>query len=411
MSQTEPTPPAAHNSPPWGRSTKIVVAVSALLLLALLTYRFQSLIAQVVIAIIMAYILNPIIVFVNERTAVQRRTVILVAYLLVAVALIWAIIALGVAAFQQINALINQAPALIDNITDLFQRLTTREEPITFGPLSIDPVTLPWEAITNQVLGLVEPVLSQGGLVVRRLATTTVGWLTNLLFVFVISIYIALEIPQFRGYVVDVARLPGYRHDAERLMQEFGRVWSAYLRGQVILGLVIFLVVWLGLSALGVQNALALGILSGLLEFVPILGPVIGAGAAVVVAYFQPANYMGLPAWQFALAVLALMFLIQQIENNLLVPRIVGGALDLHPLLVMIGVFMGGSLAGILGAILAAPLLATLKLLSLYAWRKMFDQPPFPDPPPEPAPPPLMGKQIRKAWRRWRGRGRRVLGK
>ncbi len=61
-------------------------------------------------------------------------------------------------------------------------------------------------------------------------------------------------------------------------------------------------------------------------------------------------------------------------------PRIVGESLDLHPLLVIMGVFIGGSLAGILGAVLAAPTMATLRMLGQYAWRKMFDLPPFPDP-------------------------------
>jgi predicted PurR-regulated permease PerM len=84
--------------------------------------------------------------------------------------------------------------------------------------------------------------------------------------------------------------------------------------------------------------------------------------------------------WQYASVVLIFMLIVQQVENNFLVPRIVGESLDLHPLIVIIGVFMGSSLAGVLGAILAAPLVATLKLVSIYAWRKMFDQPPFPNP-------------------------------
>ena len=93
------------------------------------------------------------------------------------------------------------------------------------------------------------------------------------------------------------------------MLPELSHVWRAYLRGQIILGLVIFLVVWIGLTLLGVQNSLALGLLGGLLEFVPTLGPVISAGVAILVAFFQPSNYLGLGAWQFALAVLILMIL------------------------------------------------------------------------------------------------------
>jgi predicted PurR-regulated permease PerM len=167
-------------------------------------------------------------------------------------------------------------------------------------------------------------------------------------------------------------------------LREFGRIWSAYLRGQVLLGLVIFLVVWLGLALLGVQNSLALGLLSGLLEFIPVLGPIIGAGAAIIVALFQPDTLGQMGNWQYAGVVLIFMLIVQQLENNILVPRIVGESLELHPIIVIVGVFMGSSLAGVLGAILAAPVVATLKLLSIYAWRKMFDQPPFPNPEKEP---------------------------
>jgi predicted PurR-regulated permease PerM len=383
----QPTVQPPHESPPWGRTTKIIVAVIALLLVVWVAYRFETLIAQLVVAAMLAYILNPIIVFLDKETGLSRNVAILIIYLLLLLAVVGAFIALGVAAFDQVNTLITQVPDLIDNLTSRFAALTSGTEPISIGPFEIAPGTVNWDAITTQLLGLVEPAVGQGGQFLRGLATATVRLLGSLLFVFVLSIYIANEIPQLGSYVSRVAHQPGYRNDAERLMREFGRIWSAYLRGQVILGLVIFFVVWVGLSALGVQNALALGLLSGLLEFVPVIGPVIGGGAAVIVAFFQPENYLGLPSWQFALAVLALMIVIQQLENNVLVPRIVGEALDLHPLVIIVGVYMGGSLAGILGAILAAPVVATLKLLSVYAWRKMFDLPPFPTAEAEPRPP------------------------
>jgi predicted PurR-regulated permease PerM len=144
-----------------------------------------------------------------------------------------------------------------------------------------------------------------------------------------------------------------------------------------MLAIVVGIVVSISLTILGLNNALALGILSGLLEFLPIVGPAIGAIAAVLVALFQPGNYFGLSPVIYGLIVLAIMLLIQQLENSILVPRIVGGALDLHPVVIMIAVAMGASLAGILGAILAAPVTASVKLLGAYSWRKMLDLPPF----------------------------------
>ncbi len=373
-------------SPPWGRNTKTVVVVIALLLFALITYRFQSLLAQLIIAAILAYLLNPIVALVNKRVPIKRTIVIAVIYLILAVTSIWAIIALSVAAIQQTISLLNQLPMLIEQTSTMLTDLMERTEPVTIGPFPIYTTGLPWDQLTNQLLGLVEPAISTGTQFLRQAATTVVITVLNVVFIFFLSLYIAMEIPRIGEHVAKAAQQPGYRYDAERLMREFGRIWSSYLRGQITVVLLITFLVWLALTLLGVQNALALALLSGLLEFIPYLGPVIGAVVAVAVAFFQPTNPFGLEAWQFALLVLAVMTIIQQIEGNVLVPRIMGDALDVHPILVLIAVIIGASLAGILGAILASPMLATTKLIGLYTWRKLFDLPPFPKPEPEPPP-------------------------
>lgn len=377
-------------SPPWGRYTKMFVAAIVIILLVAGALRFQSLIAQLIIAAIIAYILNPIINFVDRRTQVERGPVLIVTYLLLAIAVIWGFISLGVVAFGQTADLIEQMPDIVAGVTEQIEEWTTRPDPIPIWPSFELPSNAGfWTTVQEQLVGLTQSVVTRGGQIVGQILTGTLSTVGNLLFIFVLSIYIAIEIPKLSSYVGDFAQTPGYRKDAERLMREFSRIWSAYLRGQVILGLTIGFIVWIGLFILGVENSGALGLLSGLLEFIPIIGPVIGAGAAMIVAFFQAnhcqgifqfffeADACGLAAWQFTLIVLALMFVIQQLENNILVPRIVGEALDLHPLLVMLSVYMGGSLAGILGAILAAPVAATLKLIGIYVWRKMFDDYPF----------------------------------
>ncbi len=374
-----PEPLAPNNSPPWSRTTKTIVVVATLLLAAILIMRFRTLIAMLVMAAILAYLLDPLISFIDRRTSIRRGVIIAVVYILLAAALVGGFFALGVASYQQALNLIAEAPSLVENLARTIAALVNRTEPLSFGPISIDPSTVAWDRLPEQLLGLVEPLITQSGGFLSRFATSTVRTVFNVLFIFVLSIYLATDLPRLGGYVKSFAQRPGYRADAEQLLPRLRYVWSAYLRGQIVLSLVIFLTVWIGLTALGVQNSLALGLLAGLLEFLPNLGPVISAIVTVLVAFFQPGNYLGLASWQYALVVLALMAIIQQLENHLLVPRIVGRALDLHPIIVIVGLFVGASLAGILGAILAAPLIASLKLLSTYAWRKLFDLPPFPE--------------------------------
>jgi predicted PurR-regulated permease PerM len=114
------------------------------------------------------------------------------------------------------------------------------------------------------------------------------------------------------------------------------------------------------------------------------------AGAiAAVVAFFQGSNWWGLDPLTFTLLVIAFFIVVQQLENNLLVPRILGNALKLNPVTILVAAVIGATLAGVLGILLSAPTVATLILLGRYVYRKVFDLSPW-DPPidgrPESAP-------------------------
>jgi predicted PurR-regulated permease PerM len=134
-------------------------------------------------------------------------------------------------------------------------------------------------------------------------------------------------------------------------------------------------VTWLGLMILGVPNALLLGILAGLLELIPNLGPALAAVPAVLIAYFQGSTHFALaPPW-FALLVLILYVGIQQVENTVLVPRIIGGSVHLHPVVILIGVLGGAAVAGILGIFLAAPVLASVRVIGSHVYTKLLEPP------------------------------------
>jgi mannose-6-phosphate isomerase len=397
------------SSPPWTTVTKAVVAVSALALAVLVIWRFQDLIQPLVLAVLLAYLLHPVISLISQRTGMARGTTVLIVYGSLAAALIVTLSFVGVTTFQQAVTVAKNLPRWFDQAVDLISTLPERlPESFAFGPLVLErDMILPqlpgWDEVANQLFGLVEPIFSRGGSIATSFVSATVNVLGLIFLVFVVSIYIANDIPRIGRGISDFAHDADYRADADRLMVDVSRVWGAYLRGQVVLGIIIFFVVSVVLGILGVDNALGLGLLSGTMEFLPVIGPLIGAGAAVVVALTQNTSPFGLSSFEFALVVLIAMILIQQVENNLLVPRIVGDALDLHPLLVMVSVVMGASLAGLLGAVLAAPVVASLKILGYYAWRKMLDLPPFPEKSTssdEKPPTPSLLDRIRALWSR-----------
>jgi predicted PurR-regulated permease PerM len=379
-----------YDSPPWSLSIKIIVAVTGLLLVVLVIWRFQSLIPTLVLAAILAYLLNPLVNLVTARLSVTRGAAVALVYSVLLLVAIGGGVGLGFLAFEQASSLTTEfLPASFTDAATLVQEQIHAFSARTFtiGPYTFSPAMLPsWinlQDLAQQAVNLLRPIFSQSGSWLAQLAQATISTLGVIFLVIVVSIYLVKDAPKLWEGISNLAHQPGYRQDAERLLMDFSRIWDAYLRGQVILGLVIGVIVSVTLSLLGVSNALGLGVLSGVLEFLPIVGPLIGSGAAILVALFQGDTIWGLQSYQYALLIAAVMGLIQMLENNILVPRIVGDALDLHPLLVMISVIMGASLAGILGAVLAAPVVATLKLVGAYAWRKMLDLPPFPEPAPE----------------------------
>ena len=205
---------------------------------------------------------------------------------------------------------------------------------------------------------------------------TAVGWFA---IVVIVSFYFVKDHKTFWGSIINLTPQP-YQSDVQQLGNEISSIWNAFLRGQLILGVVIFFVTLITALIIGLPNALILAVIAGVFEFIPNIGPVLAAVPALLVALFQSdASWLGSlvgPVW-FAAIVIALYAVIQRVENVVLVPRIIGRSLNLHPLFVFVGALIGASVAGVFGILLAAPLMASAKLILRYIYRKLLDQPPF----------------------------------
>jgi len=123
---------------------------------------------------------------------------------------------------------------------------------------------------------------------------------------------------------------------------------NAWFWGEAVLMVLVGLLTFLGLNLIGMKYALPLAVLAGLLEVVPNLGPVISAVPAALVCFSQ--SYM------MGIAALALAFIVQQLENNLIVPFVMKKAVGLNPIITLIALVVGGKLAGVLGVLLAIPI-------------------------------------------------------
>ena len=250
-----------------------------------------------VLAGLLAYLLHPLISFIDRRTLLNRVAVVLLVYLVLALIVVATFSLVGVTTFQQAMDLSGRLPGWFDDAVAQLQTLLTQlPESLSLGPLTLPVASLipqlpGWEEVLGQAFGLLQPLLSRGGSLAASVVTGTVAVLGQVFLIFLISIYVAIDIPRIGGMIGNVAHKPGYRQDAERLTKSINQVWAAYMRGQALLALVMFALVSVVLGAMGVDNALGLGLLSGAMEFLPLVGPLIGAGAAILVAFFKAANH------------------------------------------------------------------------------------------------------------------------
>ncbi len=239
-----------------------------------------------------------------------------------------------------------------------------------FSPTAAVPPSL--DAILQPLSSALRSVVETGA----NLVGTVISQAVMIGFIFLASIYISLEANTYRGALLQAAPA-AYRPEISILLDRIERVWNAFFHGELILMLVIGVMTTIGLAALGMPGALYLGIIAGLLEIIPNLGPIIAAVPAVIVALMQGSASLPISNLAFAGVVILFYILVQQVEDKLIVPRVLGAALELSPLIVMTGIVIGVSVGGILGALLATPVIATGREVLHYIYRKMQEQEPI----------------------------------
>jgi HAD superfamily hydrolase (TIGR01549 family) len=350
----------------WSRTTKRVVVVGLVIILLLVLYLFRGLLPPVLLAIVLAYLLKPFADLLERRTRLPRTLAVILVYLVLLLLLTTIPITVVPYAVEQFNRLNLNLQRLGDNLIAFLSQ-----------PIVILDSTFSLEDLVGDLQVALQDLL-------RPFATQTLSILFNvassflwILSIFIISFYLVKDAGQLRAFLDRIAPA-GYTDELRRLREEINGVWKAFFRGQVVLGLVIGVVVWISMLIVGLPNAGLMGLLAGLLEVIPTFGPVLATIPALLIAFFQGSTYLPLSNFWFAVLVLGIYLLIQQTENAYLVPRIMGRRMLLHPVVIFIGVLAGGLLFGALGILLAAPVLGTIRVLLRYVYTKLLDEDPFP---------------------------------
>jgi len=262
-------------------------------------------------------------------------------------------------AISEISRFVTQLPDTAENIRELL-----REVLVGFyrrGWLDQNP-----DAVLEELEG---NLFARGESIAENVLTNVLDALTRTFSILIttfgvifIATYLLIDIPRFKEKFV-LSFSPAYRPDAVHLWSTLGESLSRYLAGLLISIAIQGAMATIGLSLLGLPYALVLGLWMSVTAILPYVGAFLGAIPSILIALTI--------SWEMALAVAALYVVINQIEGNLITPRIQGGAVRVHPLLIFISVIGGSEIAGPLGAILAVPTLAIVRVLSEFLWVRM----------------------------------------
>jgi len=217
-----------------------------------------------------------------------------------------------------------------------------------------DWLTLPENLPVPSLGEILMNSLGTFGSAIVALPITMVNSLLYVILVIFISLYWLLLSPQMMKYVLNL--YPAHRHERVRsLLHQIGQSMGGYLRASVITGVIMGLLTYIGLSIIGVPYPAVLGLLMGILEVVPAVGPIIAGFFIVIVALLQSPR--------MALIALVFVIVLQQAEGNILVPNIMRRATQISPLLVILALLAGSAIGGLLGALVSIPVVAALKVI------------------------------------------------
>ena len=335
----------------------IGVIILGYLMLRLVVY-VNPVVPPLLIAVAVVYLLNPLV------SALERRGVARLAGAGMVYVLFLCIVALVVSLL--VPLVTRQVSSVIDHFPDYLAdgQALVRDVAARFGQepnfkLDADHVR-DWlsagenrQAVTRYLTGL------------RSVTNSVISGLIIIVLGPVMAFYLLVDLPRLnRGAMALVP--PGRREEIRGLMDRTGQAVGGFFRGQLLVALFVGVASSIGLWAIGLPFWLLVGMVAGIFNLVPLVGPFIGGGLAVVIALVS-----GQPLKAVWAALVLLV--VQQIDNHLISPNVMGRTVQLHPVVVMLALLVGASFAGLFGMLVIVPLVAVVKIVFLFIWSKYVD--------------------------------------
>ncbi|WP_312521826.1 AI-2E family transporter [Anaerospora sp.] len=319
--------------------------------------KVTSIYLPVILALILSFLLNSVVdCFVSlpkrwGKRQMPRSIAVLLSFVVAIFAIVLAALFIVFPFIQEFDKFVIDLPGLVRRIQFL---LVVIEQQATAMELPDNVRDLLNQGIANMASFSVE--------MAKRILNAVFGFASQaveLVVVPVLTYYLLKDWRSLQSGLINAFSVQ-YRQQLQNVTNEMGNVISGYIRGQIVISIIMGILVFSGMYLLGVDYPLVLGLLATLTETIPIVGPIIGAIPAILLAYIAA------PA--LAVKVIIFYILIQQIENHLIVPNIMGHTIDLHPILVVVSLLIGGHIYGVVGMMLAVPVTALLRVIIRHLW-------------------------------------------
>ncbi len=350
----------------WTTTTKLVVLVCVLVVGAWLLMQFGEAVPPLLMAFVLAYLLKAPTDALVRRTGLPRgwAAAIVLTGVLMLLVLAPVLITPGLA------ALMGRLQAELAALTPVLERLG--EQMVELGPL-----TLRGDELVPQIIRGFQTLLTPAAGSILRVVSGMASSLLWVLFVFVLVFWLLKDSQKLRNWLLEQTPAP-QREELSEILSRLGLIWGSFFRGQVLVALTVGFIIGLGLWVLGLSNVLLLAVLAGLGEFIPTIGPLLATVPALLVAFFGGSSWLPLSKPVVTVIVLLFYLLVFQLDQIYLLPRVMGRRVRLHPALIFAGIVIGAAEFGIWGVLLAAPILATARLLGGYVYARLLDREPFP---------------------------------
>jgi predicted PurR-regulated permease PerM len=352
----------------WSLPVRYLVFGLVALLFLVVLWVIRSVLEPLIIAAFIAYLINPAVNFLGRRTRLSRSGSVNLVYIITLVLFIGTPASLTSLLFDESSQVIKDVLNLFNNfIAWLEQPHVLPGIPIDFGQLA--------NRLTQFRTTFISSLPNQAG---QILAKTSLGavWVIVIL---VAAYYFLAEWPRLRSGFIDLFP-EKYTPELNELYQRVRIIWMNYLRGQLLLMLIVGVAFTIAWTVIGIPGALVLGVIAGFLTLIPDVGPFLAAMLAIGVAMLEGSNWSWMPASHFivGLIALAVYLLLISIKNFWVRPVIMGRSVQMHEALVLISILLATVLWGILGALIIVPVLASLVVILDYLRRRVLGLPPFP---------------------------------